>query len=344
MDEAGEQLDETAFVFTLEHVNFPGLLAERDLFRALVKSLEEAVASDKAIGIRPARMELMGGQFMVHCMVTLPRDVSRTALREKWRSSTLASFAQLATAKVKALEGMQGVSTQSSVAVSHVSVPMASLLAPFQGHWTRKDSTYVVRGTRLRFESGGVTDIKVSSPNKFSISHPSGLSLSASLECHGRQLRWTNGSVWCRVAPPGPVEVAKSAASETPSQSPAVPKKMATEEEDALRRMRDSQSRLSEEQAQVREDQAVLREKISILHQQLEELSKLREELGGEKEGNEAQISLLSARGQEDHCCMWPLKERNSNAANTIKKEDAMIGHSLQSIYSRNSNNWWQPL
>jgi hypothetical protein len=344
VDEADEQLEETAFAFTLEHVNFAGLLAERDLFRALVKSLEEAVASDKAIGIRPARMELMGGQFMAHCIATLPRDVPRAALREKWRSSTLASFAQVATAKVAALEGMKGVSTQSSVAVSHVSVPMASLLAPFQGHWMRKDSAYVIRGTRLSFESGGVTDIKVSSPNKLSISHPSGLSLNASLECHGRQLRWTNGSVWCRVAAPGPPEVAKSPASETPSQSPAVPKKMALEAEDALQRMRESQSRLSVEQAQVREDQAVLSEKISILNQQLEELSKLREELGGEKEGSEAQISLVSARGQEDQCCMWPLKERNSNAANAIKKEDAMIGHSLLSIHNRNPNDLWQPL
>lgn len=383
-DEVGERLhDDTAFVFTLEDMDFSGLMADKGLFTALIANLEEAVGSDESIGIRPVEVELMGGQSVVHCIVILPHDITKAVLRERWRSSILASFTQIAAAKVSELDGIELISSQTGINVSHVSVPMASLLAPFQGHWMRKDTaTYVIKGTRLRFESGGFTDIKVNSPNAISILHPSGLVLNACLECHGQQLRWTNGSLWIRVAAPGgspsdaaqsPPKMAQSPSQATPGTasemlSPATVKK-SPELEGVRRRIRDSQTQLGIEQAQVREDQASLREKIALLHEQLEDLSRLREEVDSGHEGDE--LSLRGAQVQQQ-CCMWPIQENKPNAleqdcglrknslpgdlvrnvqcvrhreaAGYVAQEDAMIGRSLRSIDKPESHSNWPPL
>merc|ERR1719401_1262964 len=95
------------------------------------------------------------------------------------------------------LDALKAAST-GPVSVTHIGAATASGLAAFQGTWSKGSDLYLIRDTRLRFPSGARADIDVTSSSTFSISHPSGVTLHAVLENDGRQLSWTNGSVWTR--------------------------------------------------------------------------------------------------------------------------------------------------
>lgn len=185
-----------AFLVSVRGLSYLALRADAGLLERCQAAVIQAVASEKeGLGLQAHHIEAMGShhacQFAVSCADWVTQQELQMSLTRR---------PQLGKAIASRLASVQGVEAARIGAEGSCEVSAAATegVVRFQGIWTKDCSSYVIRGSGIRFPSGGRAEMISQDTHKFNITHPSGVSFHAVLESHGQELRWTNGSTWHR--------------------------------------------------------------------------------------------------------------------------------------------------
>lgn len=185
-----------ACLVSIRGLSYLAVRSDPNLQERCEAAVVDAIGCDPdGLALEAHVVEVMGGMSICQFAVVFRDWVTQQELQIHLTRTP--ALGKLIETRMTMVPGVDVAMARGDV-VCEVSSAANEGLVRFQGTWVKDTSTYVIRGTGIRFPSGGRAEMITHGRDKFSITHPSGVSFNAVLENHGLELRWTNGSTWAR--------------------------------------------------------------------------------------------------------------------------------------------------